>query len=121
MMATPYAKPFHTCYVQHCVVASRGSMAQGTAAAERRLDERPSNGELSCMGTGMDVACSYDDNGEPKQKQSPSDALQAAAGRPHAFPPTMALAEPQLHASVSLQEKYRSFSLNDVSQCLVRQ
>ena len=102
MMATPYAQPFYICYVKHCVMASRGSMAQGTAAAKRRLDERPSNGELSCMGTGMDVACSYDDNGEPKQKQPPSDALQAAAGRPHAFPPSMALAEPRLHASVSL-------------------
>ena len=109
-MATPYAQPFHTCYVEHCVVASKGSMAQGTAAAEPRLDERPRNGELSCMGTGMDVACSYDDNGEPKLKQSPSDALQAAAGRPHAFPPTMTLAESQLHDCVSLKEKKRSFS-----------
>ena len=58
------------------------TMLQDSDAVKREPATGASNGDLSCMGTGMDVACSYDENGQPKAKQINTETLQAAAGVP---------------------------------------
>ena len=53
---------------------------QDRDATEPKLGTGSGNGDLSCMGTGMDVACSYDENGVPKAVQISPETLKAAAG-----------------------------------------
>ena len=53
---------------------------QGKHPTESTPASAADNGELKCMGTGMDVACSDDVNGLPQQT-SP-ETLQAASGLP---------------------------------------
>ena len=53
---------------------------QDRDATEPKLGTGSGNGDLSCMGTGMDVAGSYDENGVPKAVQISPETLKAAAG-----------------------------------------
>ena len=55
---------------------------QGGRATESKSAAAADNGELNCMGTGMDVACTDDVNGAPKVKQMSPENLQAPEGVP---------------------------------------
>ncbi|CAL5222766.1 g5178 [Coccomyxa viridis] len=69
----------HRCSWIHCSSNANesGSTIKGKHPTESTPASAADNGELKCMGTGMDVACSDDVNGLPQQT-SP-ETLQAAA------------------------------------------
>lgn len=76
MGAWPFFCPHHIRMFQ----APMPALLQDSDAAERKSATGAGNGDLNCMGTGMDVACSYDENGQPKAKQITPETLQVAAG-----------------------------------------
>ena len=55
---------------------------QDRDAIEHKLATGADKGDPSCMGTGLDVAGSYDENGVPKAVQLSPETLKAAAGVP---------------------------------------